>query len=420
MLHDAQKQILRNANRFNTVACGRRFGKTTLAIALAAAGGPHIPGAIATQTPLDVGWFAPTYRLLDEAFRSMLRFARAYVVKSNANAPQRIEFSPGTALDFWTLEDKEAGRSRRYGLVIVDEASLSRNLREAWEQAIRPTLSDYRGGAWFFGTPKGRNYFHELYSYGSDPRRVEWASHHAPTAANPFIHPAEIESARRDLPERVFMQEYEAVFLESGGGVFRRVLDAVDDTLPTDPHVARDPVDGRAFVIGVDWARHNDFTVFTVLDAKTRSVVAVDRFTGIEYAVQLARLKALHSRFTNAPIIAESNSMGGPLIEQLRRERLPVREFQTTSASKAAIIESLSLAFEKGELRIPRVQPLIDELLAFDQERLPSGAIRYRAPEGVNDDCVMALAIAWHGLAWGAVKPDYTKGIGVNRRTDGL
>jgi hypothetical protein len=90
--------------------------------------------------------------------------------------------------------------------------------------------------------------------------------------------------------------------------------------------------------------------------------------------------------------------MGGPLVEQLQRMRLPVRAFQTTAASKAQAVEALALALEQGSIRIPPVQWLIDELMAFDQERLPSGSMRYGAPRGGHDDGVMALAIAWHGV----------------------
>lgn len=180
--------------------------------------------------------------------------------------------------------------------------------------------------------------------------------------------------------------------------MFRRVTEAIDNTLPADSHKAVADRDGRAYVIGVDWGRHNDFTVFTVVDAKERAVVAVDRFTDIDYAVQLGRLQALHQRFPKAPILAESNSMGGPLIEQLQRLRLPVRPFQTTAASKTEAIEALALAFEQGSIRIPQVKWLTDELMAFDQERLASGAMRYAAPRGGHDDGVMSLAIAWSGL----------------------
>lgn len=394
-LHEGQQEILRNAARFNTVACGRRFGKTTLGLAIASRGAPHAPGGL--RKGFDVGWFSPTYKLLDDAWRSAKGFLRPFTARVDAQQ-RRLELVTGAALDFWTLEDPDAGRGRKYGLVVVDEAAMARHLEQAWTAAIRPTLTDFEGGAWFFSTPKGRNYFWQLYHRAEGVQEGAWRAHHAPSSANPHLPASEIEEARLSLPERVFAQEYLAQFLHDGG-VFRRITAAVDSTLPVDAHEARDAGDGRAYVIGVDWGRHEDFTVITVVDARANAVVAVDRFTQIDYAIQLARLQALHQRFPRAPILAESNSMGGPLVEQLQRLRLPVRAFQTTHASKNAAIEALALAFEQGALRIPAMQWLIDELMAFNQERLPSGAMRYGAPQGMHDDGVMSLAIAWSGVA---------------------
>ena len=397
MFHPGQLTILRGAKRFNTVACGRRFGKTAMGIALTATGFPACPKGIAQG--FDVGWMAPNYKLLDEAWRTA---KRAYgelgmIVRTDAQQ-HRMELSTGGALDFWTLEDTDAGRGRKYGQVIIDEAAMARHLETAWNAAIRPTLSDHQGGAWFLSTPKGRNFFYTL-SLQAHSKPAEWAHHHAPTSANPFIKAEEIEAARQSLPERIFAQEYLAQFLEDGGGVFRRVTAAVDTSLHADAGQARDAQDGRAYVIGVDWGRHQDFTVFTVLDARERAAVAVDRFTQIEYHVQLARLKALRQRFPTAAVVAETNNMGGPLIEQLRRDGINVTSFQTTNLSKAQIIEALAVAFEQGAIRIPPVQWLIDELMAFDQERTPSGLMRYSAPSGGHDDGVMSLAIAWHAQA---------------------
>lgn len=393
MLHAGQQAILRSARRFNCVACGRRFGKTTLGIALAAHGAPHSPGGLLAG--YSVGWFAPSYRLLDEAWRAAGGFLRSMIVRTDAQQ-KRLELTTGAAFDFWTLEDTDAGRGRKYGLVIVDEAAMARHLEPTWNAAIRPTLTDYRGGAWFFSTPKGRNYFWQLYQRGTGDA-AEWRAHHAPTGANPHIDPTEIEEARRNLPERIFAQEYLAEFLEDGAGVFRRVSDAIDDDLLPLLAASRDDGSGPGYSIGVDWGRHNDWTVITVVEVPSNRVVAFDRFNRIEYAFQLERLRALHTRFPAAQIIAEANSMGEPLIEQLQRMGVPVRAFTTTNATKAAIIEALSLALEQGHLHIPRIPELVRELLAFDQERLPSGAIRYGAPLGQHDDCVMSLALAWSG-----------------------
>lgn len=390
LLHPGQVRVLQHARRFNTVACGRRWGKTTLGLMLAWSG-----RRTALRTGFDVAWVAPSYKLLDEAWRMAKKLYRPFILRTDANL-HRMELSTGAALDCWTMEDEDVGRGRKYGLVIVDEAAMARHLEAAWNAALSPTLTDYTGGAWFFSTPKGHNYFHSLsQEWQSDD---EWAHHHAPSDENPYLPREEIERQRRKLPERIFAQEYLAQFLEDGGGVFRRVTAAVDTALATDPHEARDVGDGRAYVIGVDWGRHEDFTVIVVIDARARAVVAVDRFTQIDYAIQLSRLQAVQQRFPRAPILAESNSMGGPLVEQLQRMRLPVRAFQTTAASKAQAVEALALALEQGSIRIPPVQWLIDELMAFDQERLPSGSMRYGAPRGGHDDGVMALAIAWHGV----------------------
>jgi hypothetical protein len=94
--------------------------------------------------------------------------------------------------------------------------------------------------------------------------------------------------------------------------------------------------------------------------------------------------------------------MGGPVIEQLRRDGLPVTAFTATNASKAAAIEALALAFGRGTIRIPNDPVLLGELQAFAAKSLPSGMTRYAAPEGLHDDCVMSLALAWQGwqLGW--------------------
>lgn len=391
--HPGQMRILQRARRFNTVACGRRFGKTSLGMVLTSIGWPgHHKGVV---QGFDVGWFAPTFQIMDEAWRTAKRvYAAQGMVLRTDSSLHRMELSSGGAMDFWSLESGDSvGLGRRYGMVILDEAAKARHLAASWQEAIRPTLTDFQGGAWFLSTPKGRNFFWALTQLpGSDQ---EWQHHHAPTTANPHMDPAEIESARRNLPERIFAQEYLAQFLEDGGGVFRRVTAAVDTALATDPG-SRDVGDGRAYVIGVDWGRHQDFTVFVVLDARDKAVVALDRCTQIEYSLQLARLRALRTRYPHAALVAEANSIGGPLVEQLRRDGVNVSAFQTTHASKGQIIESLAVAFEQGELRIPAIQWLIDELLAFDQERTASGMMRYSAPAGSHDDGVMALAIAWH------------------------
>jgi len=403
--HPGQQTILAGAAMRNVACMGRRFGKTHLMTELILNGKKR--GAFAAKKP--TAWYAPNDSYFQKVYQGIAQ-QYAPVIRRAVTAPRPyIEFTNGGSIDFWTLENPmKCGRGNYYARVIVDEAAHARHLQEAWEQTIEYTLADLNGDAWFISTPYGRNYFYDLWQRGAQGK-AGWASFTAPSMDNPHLPDGWMEEKRKTSPERVFAQEVLAVFLQDGAGVFRRVTDAIDHSLKTDPYTVRDIQDGTSYVIGVDWGRHNDFTVFTTIDARLNAVVALDRFTDIDYAVQLSRLQALHQRFPRAPILAESNSMGGPLIEQLQRMRLPVQAFATTAASKAQIIESLALAFENAALRIPDVQWLVDELMAFDQERMPSGSMRYGAPRGGHDDGVMSLAIAWHGVN-GAANSGFSSG----------
>src|SRR5688572_17979570 len=79
--------------------------------------------------------------------------------------------------------------------------------------------------------------------------------------------------------------------------------------------------------------RSNDYTVFVVLDVTTHAVVKMDRSNRVDYTIQCDRLKALNEQWRPVQIIAEQNSIGQPVIEQLTRDGLPIQPFNTTNAS---------------------------------------------------------------------------------------
>lgn len=392
-LHAAQQQIVDGAGRFNVVDCGRRFGKDVLGIdrvvEIALEGYP-------------TGWFSPTYKNLTEDWRESVRILGP-VVSRKDEQEHRLDLVTGGVVEMWSLDRPDAARGRRYRRIVINEAAMVPNLQDAWELVIRPTLVDYKGDAWMLSTPRGYNYFRTMYQRGQDPDQPDWHSWRFPTSANPFIPASEIDAARRELPERVYLQEFEAEFLDSGGGVFRQVLAATT----AGAQVKAEP--GHSYVIGADWGRAVDYTVFQVIDLKTREHVCQDRSNQVEYVQQRGRLRALCERFKPQVVVAEQNSIGEPIIEQLRREGIPVRPFVTTNATKAEIIDGLALAFERGDLRILNDSVLVSELQAYEMERLPSGLIRYGAPNGLHDDCVMSLALAWYAASQGRLPFGFVK-----------
>ena len=381
--HKSQQAIIDNSSRFNVVACGRRFGKTTLGIDRLVA-----PDALIYPN----AWFSPTYKMLSEVWREAVRIF-APITTDKSTQEKRLGFITGGSLEFWSLDNPDVARGRKYKRAIVDEAAMIKAFEDAWQMVIRPTLADYEGDAYFLSTPKGRNFFWRMFNWGNDPELSDWACWQMPTHQNPHISQSEIDTMARELPERVYQQEILAQFIEDSGGVFRNVLScAIAESEPPS-------VNGQ-YIYGVDWGKHNDFTVITVLDAsgdKPREVYK-DRFNQIDYQVQISRLNVLCEKYKPYQIVAEKNSIGDPLIEQLQRQGLPVEAFQTTNATKALVIDALALAFEREEIEIINDPVAVAELQAYEMERLPSGTFRYNAPEGMHDDTVISLALAYHGV----------------------
>lgn len=390
--HPAQQRIIHEARRFNVVACGRRFGKSVL-------GEDRLIGPALEGYP--VAWFSPTYKMLTEIWRDLRRML-APAARRLDTQQHRIELVTGGVVEMWSLDTPDVARGRKYKRVVIDEAAMVRDLGEAWQAVIRPTLADYRGDAWLLSTPKGRNFFAQAFTWGmsADPGYHEWAAWQMPAAANPYILPDEIAAMAATMPERTYRQEILAEFLEDAGGVFRRVTEA----RTADPNPAPLP---RTYVAGLDWGRAHDWTVIVVKDADSGAYVAIDRFNRIDWAFQRARIAELARRWNVRAILAERNSMGEPNIEALVDAGLPVIGFTTTNATKARVIEQLALNLEQGRTTFPAQgqdwDQLAGELQSFEMERLPSGMMRYGAPAGMHDDCVIAAALADEAAAAGTV-----------------
>jgi len=384
-LHTSQQAIKTGRTRFSVVCCGRRWGKDVLFRDLLLE--PALRGK-------PVAWFEPSYPMMVEVWPDLVNLLRP-VTRHRDASEYRIELITGGVVKLWSMEAIDSARGKRYARAIVNEAGRARNLEDAWNAVIRPTLADYRGEAIIGGTPKGRTYFWTLFLRGLRPDVTDWLSWQKPTSDNPYIAPEEIEAARLDLPERIFQQEYLAAFLEDGAGVFRRVNETVQSGLwPLEPYES-------TFVGGLDWGRENDFTSLTVIDAALQPapVVYQERFNRIDWSYQRARVKAVHDRWQVSQWVAEQNSIGSPNIEALVDEDVPILPFTTTLATKARIIEGLTLAIENKAILLAPDQVVIDELDAYEMERLPGGAIRYGAPPGGHDDTVISTALAWYGAS---------------------
>lgn len=217
--------------RFLAMRCGRRFGKTQFGVTVAC--NDAVKGR-------QVGWFAPAYKTQSEAYNDILTIL-APVVQSGSKVDGIIRTITGGSVEFWTTSNNQAGRSRRYHRILLDEMAFSGDdMKDIFARSIMPTLLDFRGSAIVFSNTNGidpDNFMWRCCNEAKLPEneRYGFIDFHAPTSANPFMPKDEIERLRKTTQPQVFQQEYNAAFIDWSGAAFfnlEKLLDGSGSPLP--------------------------------------------------------------------------------------------------------------------------------------------------------------------------------------------
>lgn len=219
-----QRAIHESTARFKTLACGRRYGKTTF-------GGNEM--TVAALDPEQAGYYwivGPNYVQGEKEFRILHynvvhKLGLGTKIKKQYNIPQglmRMEFPWGTVVEVKSAERKESLLGEGLRGVIMAEAA--RHDVDTWEQYIRPALSDYRGWAIFTSTPRGYNWFQGMFNLGAqgEPGYESWC---LPSWENPVLYPGgaedpEIKEIRDRVSPQFFAQEIAAQFTAFAGKIF--------------------------------------------------------------------------------------------------------------------------------------------------------------------------------------------------------
>ena len=383
--HPAQMEIHKaRAKRFRTVCTGRRFGKTLcLAAEILDRGGCEKAG--------DYGWVAPTYNVAERGIEAFRDIADGFV-EICGRAPSRVEFEgPAGRVRVWFLSADNPDNIRGFGfqgLVIDEAASIP---RDVWHYVLRPTIAQTLGWAVFVSTPKGHNWFYDLYSRGLDVAETDYASFTFPSKASPYFPIKEWNEAQRSLPEDVFRQEYLAEFLEDSAGVFK----GIDGCLIAETGNSKLETP-RQVVIGCDVAKHTDWTVLTAMDAESGRCFAMERFNQLDWPIQKERIVTF-ARKWRGRVILDATGLGDPIYDDLKRVLPDIEAFKLTSGSKTELIQRLIVAIEQRQVSWPAEwQVMTAEMKRYEYAISPTGGISYTAPSGYHDDCVISLALANH------------------------
>lgn len=375
-----------------------------------------IASALMNKPGTYLRWVAPIYEQSQIGFSYVKKLLPADAIKANEREPSikvlgghegRIRFFhgqdpmslEGEAVDGYVLD--EAAKMKKQVYISANTTMTQRGIKSL-------ILSTPLGCNWFKdGCDEAKEEMQLAKRQGRMPRKLFVAGR---TQDNPFVPRESIEFARKTFGERLFRQYYLAEFL-SDGAVFQNLLDCYYTErldLNEEFRYSTDDCKECEVVIGVDWARQVDFTVFTAIDVSRRKVIAMWRMNKIPYNTQIISLKRFASMFKEVFIILhDKTGVGVALDDMLSETDLPFKGITFTNTNKNEMVTNLCLSTEAKDIGLPNISFLDDEMKTFEIKHTSLGLPTYSAPSGGHDDIVMSIMLAHAAMNY-ASNRDYS------------
>lgn len=384
--HEKQKELHKLCKEdgvyFIVVNAGRQSGKTFAAQTQAVMWALENAGC-------RVWVVAPSETQSNRIYKELISILRpSGLIEKTTSSKGNIEiqFINKSIIDFKSgaMEDNLRGYSVDY--MVIDEGSFID--RNTFETVLLPTLNVRGKKILIISTPRGRNWFYEYYSKGDDTiNNPSFRNLKFTYQDNPLANLELINVIKTSIPEKIFLQEYLAEWVD-GGQVFNNISTRMIAPILTGPRI------GERYFIGVDIGLINDYTVITVVN-NLRQVVFIDRFRGMPTPVIKERIIKAMNNFRAEKVSIEMNGVGLPISQELMIDhKNKIIQFSTSNLTKGEIISNLIAAFENEEIEIPNNEDLYKELNGYGFSFSPTGKILYNSIYG-HDDMVMSLAIAY-------------------------
>jgi len=234
--HPEQIRLCRSRARFNVVPAGRRSGKTEicgkrkLVLKALNAHRKDLPQFYIPYEDPRLFCAAPTRDQVKRIYWSDLKalVPKEFLLKPPNESQLIISLVNGAQIHCLGMDKPERAEGTPWDHGVLDEYG---NMKaRTWTQHIRPALSDRRGTCDFIGVPEGRNHYYDLWkdanrkAHSSRGKTPEWDGFHWISAD--ILPPEEIESAKEDLDDLTYQQEYEASFINFHGRAYYTFLES--------------------------------------------------------------------------------------------------------------------------------------------------------------------------------------------------
>ena len=388
--------------KFFVVCAGRRSGKTILSQYILLQKANEKPNSI-------LWWVTPTYDIGKRVFLSIREWCNKIEKSINSNKDTAkikfiekiaefpmpvIELYNGSRIHIMSAVRPEGLQGEGVDFMVIDEAASIKGI--VWEQYLHPTLMDKRGKCIFISTPKGLNYFYDLYRRGENKEKG-YKSYHFTTLDNDMMINTDeikndVEQYKRDHPESLYKQEMLAEFVSEYGSIFKNLMECVLKN-----GVYLKPVANLDYFVGVDLGKDQNYTFIVVMN-RDRRVVYTTRFNiGTDGINNWSDIKTeiikVVLKYNNALCAVDATSNQSSFVEELQREHIRVKSVKFTQQSKNDMVEKLMVDISENRITIPEVAKiLINELTAYGikDTSSSSGLLKYQT-SGKHDDGVDAL-----------------------------
>lgn len=329
-----------------------------------------------------IGFITPTLKLSKLFFKELCKSLQPFIINEN-RTDLIIEFNTGSYVQFFSAESKDSIRGFQFTYVIMDEVAFMST--EDINMIIRPTWLVAGKKVILCSTPNGnQGFFYDSCQLALN-REPGYAIVETNIYNNPFISKSDIESIRKLVPERVWNQEYLGLFINGSGTVFSNYMNCIGSP------IFKQDINYAA----IDWGKTNDYTVVTIIN-QHKEVVHIYRVNGMEYTNQVQIIAEILKKYNVKRVLSEENNIGTVVNEMLKKLYPNVTTVNLDNSLKKDIIENLIVGFEQGDITIPDDDVLLRELQAFScTYNHNTQTVKYSAPSGLHDDCVISLAYAY-------------------------
>jgi hypothetical protein len=293
-------------------------------------------------------YIAPYYSQAKSiAWDYLLRYTED--VRVNANASELwVELLNGARIRLFGADNPDALRGLYLDGVILDEVADMRP--RVWGEIIRPLLADREGWAVFIGTPKGHNFFYEIWKTANASE--SWFATSIRASTSGLIKAEELKDASQGMTDDQYEQEFECSFEAAIlGAYYGKELKILEES----GRIAKVEYD-RSLPVFTAWdlGYHDDTAIF-FYQVTHSEIHVIDYYSGsglaIEDYAQAVTGKGYKYERHYLPHDARAKTLasgGKSVIEQLANH---------LGISKLAIVPSLSVqdGIQAARVMMPRV-----------------------------------------------------------------